>query len=82
MQVVDLDALEQQLLALGRKERQLEETIRELPAKSRAAALQGNFKRAEHLWEIYEESRTTLRDLQKEITALEVRYYRLRRQSS
>ncbi len=81
MQVIDLDALEQRLLTLGAKERKLEETIRKLPAQSRAAALAGDFTRAERLWEIHEETRTILRDLQKEITALEVRYYRLRRQS-
>lgn len=71
--------LEAQLTALGRNERLLEDMIRATPAMAREAAVRGDFKRADELFTALEEAREALRDLQKRITAVEVRLYRLRR---
>ncbi|WP_423415867.1 hypothetical protein RLW55_05975 [Hyphomicrobium sp. B1] len=77
--VDELDLLEQRLLALGRKERRLEDNLREIPLLSRAAAVRGDFKRADELFLVLEEARKGLKLVQKDVTALEVRLYRLRK---
>jgi hypothetical protein len=53
----------------------------ELPLRSRAAAIRGDFISADQFSNLLDEGRAELRDLQKEITSVEVRLYRLRRSS-
>lgn len=52
-----LDLLEQRLQSLGRKERQLEDLVRELPLGSRAAAIRGDFISADQFSNLLEEVR-------------------------
>lgn len=73
------DALERQLLTLGRQERELEEALRHLRSAGQDAAAAGDGAEAEAAWDLYERSRARLSALQKEIAALELRGYALRR---
>ena len=70
--------LEEQLRALTVKQRQLHDALRELLVRSRAAALSGQFNKAEKLATLHDESLFTLTKLQKQTIALEVRYYRMK----
>jgi hypothetical protein len=70
--------LEDQLRTLTAKERQLQDGLRELHVRSRAAALNGQFNKAEKLAALHDESLLTLTKLQKQTIALEVRYYRMK----
>lgn len=72
-------SLEKELFELGQLERNLETSIRELPAQIRTATHQGDFQRADELAATYDRARSKLSELRKEIIQFEARFYRLRR---
>lgn len=75
----DFGALEQELLALGDRERTLEETMLALRRRSRQSGLAKNFEDSDEAWSIHEELKIELADVKLKITAIEIRLYSSRR---
>lgn len=76
---INADALEKQLLDLGRRELELEKQLQALLEKSRSSGRAGQHAQAEATWSAYEDARRQFLALQKEITTAETRLYHARR---
>lgn len=78
--MTDFDVLEKHLLALGSQEAALEEALRHLKVRMKAAVAAGNLDEADAVWLIFDKQRALLSTLQTEITHVERLYYSHRRQ--
>lgn len=80
--VVREDALEHQLLLLGREELAIEQNLQRLRIAGREAAMEGRPDEADAIWDLFETLRSKLPALQAEITQVERELYGLRRRRS
>jgi len=76
---MDAGQLEQLLLVLGRRERDLEDSLQALRAHARQCAAAKQFSDADRAIDLYEAKRRELAALQVDVTKVENQLYRLRR---
>ena len=79
MTPADIDALEQELFALGKTELAIEQSLSALRSQARNAAQLGQADKADEAWNLYQAARQKLNELRQLITGIEVRLYTLRR---
>jgi len=75
----EVDLLERRLLALGRAEVSLEQSIRELLLRARQSASEGRSDASDDAWNLHQEAKAMLAAMRNQIAAVEVRLYGLRR---
>lgn len=78
---VNEELLEEQLLLLGRQELDVERKLQLLRIRGREMAQAGNLEEATLLWDLHDEAKRALINLQKEISLIERTLYGMRRKN-